>query len=128
MLGPTSQVFDIQTVRAIEPSNGAIVLTFGNGLVARIPPAYPDRDSMLREAENSRTEHWPVGVLVNREGSILELSHAHETGVNCVREAEEEEGRLPIWFAEELLQPELRPEQGVFPQLSCAGKQRFSGK
>jgi hypothetical protein len=98
MLGTTPQVFDIQMVRTIQPSNGAVVIAFGSGLVARFPPDHPDRDRMLREAQSSLAEGRPVGVMVNGDGRLLELSHAHETGVDCVREDEDDENRLAIWF------------------------------
>jgi hypothetical protein len=98
MLGTTPQVFDIQTVRTIQPSNGAFVVTFGSGLVARVPQDHPDRDRILREAESSLKEGGPVGVMVNGDGCILELSHAHETGVRSLRQDEEDQSRLPIWF------------------------------
>src|SRR5262245_3663752 len=98
MLGTTPQVFDIQTVRAIQPVNGALVVTFGSGLVARLPPDHPDRDRMLREAEYSLQQRSPVGVVVNGDEHLLELSHAHETGVRSVREDEEDRSRLAVWL------------------------------
>ena len=76
MLETTRQVFDIQTVRTIQPSYGALVVAFGSGLVARFPPEHPGRDSMFREAESSLEEGRPVGVMENGDGRILELSHA----------------------------------------------------
>jgi len=100
MLDATTQVFDIQTVSTIQPSNGAPVVAFGGGLVARLPPDHPDRDKMLREAENSLQQRRPVGLLANGDGLILELSHAHETSVRSVREDEEDKSRLAVWFWE----------------------------
>jgi hypothetical protein len=100
MLGTTTQVFEIQTVRSIEPSNGAPVVVFGSGLVARLPPDHPDRDRMLREAADSLRQRRPVGVLVNGEGRLLELSHAHDTSVRSLREDEEDSSRLAVWFWE----------------------------
>jgi hypothetical protein len=98
MLGTTPSVFDIQTIRTIAPSNGAIVVAFGNGLVARVPPDHPDRDSMLRDAEDSLKRRRPVGVLVDGDGWLLELSPAHDIGVRSVREDEEHTSRLAVWF------------------------------
>jgi hypothetical protein len=100
MPGTTPQVFDIQTVRTIQTSNGALVVAFGSGLVARFPPDHPDRDRMLREAEDSLRQGRPVGVMVNGDGRILELSHAHETCVDSIREDEEDKSRLAVWFWE----------------------------
>jgi hypothetical protein len=100
MLGTTSQVFDNQTVSTIQPSNGAFAVAFGSGLVARFPPDHPDRDRMLLEAESSLRECRPVGVMVNGDGRLLELSHAHETSVRSVREDEEDSSRLAVWFWE----------------------------
>lgn len=100
MLGTSAQVFDIQNVRTIQSSNGALVVTFGSGLVARLVPDHPDRDRILREAEHSLQQCWPVGVLVNGEGHLLELSHTHDTCVNVLREDEEDKGRLAVWFWE----------------------------
>jgi hypothetical protein len=100
MLGTTAQVFGIQAVRAIHPSNGALLVTFGSGLLGRLLPDHPDRDWILREAEASLQERRPVGVLVNGEGHFLELSHAHETCVDCIREDEEDNSRLAVWFWE----------------------------
>jgi hypothetical protein len=100
MLGTTSQVFDIQTVRTIEPSNGAVVVAFGSNLVAHLPPDHPDRARILREAADSLQQRRPVGVLVNGDGHLLELSHVHETSVRSLRPDEEDNNRLAIWFWE----------------------------
>lgn len=94
----TSRVFDIQTGSAIQPSNGATLIVFGNGLAARVPPHHADRDRMLREAEDSRQRGRPVGLIVDGEGCILELSHAHDTGVSSVREDDEDKSRLAVWL------------------------------
>jgi hypothetical protein len=98
MRGTTSQVFAIQTVRTIQPSNGAVVVAFGSGLVGRFPLDHPDWESMLREAQSSLAEGKPVGVQVDGDGLLLELSHAHEPGVYSIREDEEDNCRLAIWF------------------------------
>jgi hypothetical protein len=98
MLGTTAPVFDIQTVRTSQPSNGAVVVAFGSGLAARVPPDHPDRDLMLRDAEDSFQRRRPVGILVDGDGRLLELSPAHDTGVYSVREDEEDRSRLAVWF------------------------------
>jgi hypothetical protein len=100
MLVTTARVFGIQTVSAIQPSNGTLVVAFRSGLVARFPPDHPDRDKMVREAEDSLQQRRPVAIIVNGEGWILELTHAHETGVASLREDEEDTNRLAVWFWE----------------------------
>jgi hypothetical protein len=100
MLGTTSRVIDILTVLAIQPSNGAFAITFGSGLVARVPPDHPDRDRMLREAEDSLQDRCPVGVLVNGDGYILELSHAHDACVHSILPDEDDKSRLAVSFWE----------------------------
>ena len=97
MLETTSLVFDIQTVRALQPSNGAVMATFGSGLLAHFPLDHPDRDQMLREAKDSLRERRPVGLLVDGEGQIVELSHVHDTCVDAVRAEEEDRSRLAVW-------------------------------
>jgi hypothetical protein len=97
MRGTTSQVFDIQRVRTIQSSNGALVVVLGSGLVARFPPDHPDRDRMLREAEDSMQPGRSVAVLVGGAGHLLELSHAQDTRVNSFREDGEDPGRLAVW-------------------------------
>jgi hypothetical protein len=98
MLGTTSLVFDIQPVRSIKACNGALTVALGNGLVGRLAPDHPDRDNIQREGEHSLRERLPVGVLINGDGVILELTHAHETSVRSVRLAEEDTSRLEVWF------------------------------
>ena len=100
MLGTTLQVFKIQIVRTFEPSNGDWLVGFGNGLTGRLQPDHPDREEIRREAERSLQQQRPVGVLLNGEGRILELSHAHETAVASVREEEQDGRRLAVWFWE----------------------------
>jgi hypothetical protein len=99
MLGTTLGVFDIQIVRAIQSSNGALTITLANGLVARLPPDDADRDRMLRAAEDSLREDSPVGVLLGGEERVLELSPARETAVASIRE-DEDRSRLAVWFWE----------------------------
>jgi hypothetical protein len=96
MIGTKTLVFDIQMVRAVQPSNGALTVAFQNGLVAWIPPDHPEKDTLVREAQYSLEQHRPVGVLVNGEGRLLELNAAHDTGVRMVRQEEGDE-RLAVW-------------------------------
>ncbi len=98
MIGTAPQVLAIQKVHSIQRSNGALVMAFESGLVAHLPPGHSDRDAMLREAESSLREHRPVGVMVDAEGSLVELTHAHDTSVDSVREDEEDPTRLAVWF------------------------------
>ncbi|HEV3255699.1 MAG TPA: hypothetical protein VG013_02345 [Gemmataceae bacterium] len=100
MLETTTQVFDIQTIGTIQPYNGALVVAFGSGLVARLPPDHPDRDRMLREAVNSLQQRRALGLMVNGDGQILELSYAHDTTVRSIKEDEEDKSRLAGWFWE----------------------------
>jgi hypothetical protein len=98
MLGTTLRVFDIQVVRAIQSSNGALAITLANGLIARLVPDDVDRDRMLRAAEESLRDHRPVGVLLDGE-HVVELSPAHETAIASIRE-DEDKNRLAVWFWE----------------------------
>jgi hypothetical protein len=97
MIGTVPQVFDIQPVATVQAANGAMMVTFPSGLVARIPPDHPDRDRMLREAECSQQQRRPVGLLVDGEGRLLELQAAHDTGVRSLRDDEADPGRLAVW-------------------------------
>jgi hypothetical protein len=88
-------------------------VTFGSGVVTRFPPGHPDRDRILREVQFNFQEGRPVGVLVTGNGHILELTHAHETCVDSVREVEKDNTPLAIWFWEYSLScylPRDRPE------------------
>jgi hypothetical protein len=53
---------------------------------------------MLREAERGLQQRRPVGVMVDGDGRLLELSPTHDTGVCSVREDEEDRSRLAVWF------------------------------
>src|SRR4051794_14763227 len=97
MLGITPQGFDIQTVSTVQPSNGARVVGFDGGLVARLPPDHADRDRILFDAQDSLRRRRPVGVVLDSSGGILELTHAHETGVDSVQEDDEDKTRLAVW-------------------------------
>src|SRR5262249_37649690 len=41
--------------------------------------------------------HRPVGLIVDGEGQILELSHVYDTSVDSIREDEEDRSRLVVW-------------------------------
>jgi hypothetical protein len=98
MVGTASRVFGVETVRTVQPCDGASVVTFQSGLAARVPPDHPDWERILREAERSLGRRSPVGVLVSGDGRLLELSPTHETGVRSVREDVEDKGRVAVWF------------------------------
>jgi hypothetical protein len=98
MTATTTQVFDIQKVRAVQPSNGAVAITFQSGLVVWLPPNHSEHDSILWEVEHSIQWGRPVGVMVNSDGRLLELSHTHDTSVHSVRQDEENKSGLQIWF------------------------------
>ena len=100
MLETARQVLDIQTVSTIQPSNSAMAVGFGNGLVTRVPPGHSDGDNMLREATSSLEQGRPVGVMASGNGLLLELSHAHDTAVRSMREDEEDKSRLAVWLWE----------------------------
>jgi hypothetical protein len=92
------QTFDIQTVQAIQPTKGALGVVFANGLAATIVGDDPQRDRLLREAERSKQQQRPVGVLVDADGRLRELSPTHEVSVRSIREEPDEPTRLAIWF------------------------------
>jgi hypothetical protein len=98
MIGTTTQVFDIRTIHTVQPSNGALAIAFQSGPVVWLSPHHPEHDRILREAEWSLREQRPVGVLVNGDGCLLELSPAHDTCVRSIRTEEEDQSRLPVWF------------------------------
>jgi hypothetical protein len=98
MVATTTSVFDIQTVRAVQPSNGAVVITFASGLVGSVPQNDPDRDKILYEAEYSLQRPWPVGVVMDGEGHILDLNHANESLVDRIRQDEEDPSRFMVCF------------------------------
>jgi hypothetical protein len=98
MIGTTTRVFDIQTVRSIQPSNGAVVITFTSGLVGSVPQNHPDRGKVLYEAEFALQQRWPVGVMMDRAGHILDLNNAHESLVDRIRQDEENQSRLMVCF------------------------------
>jgi len=91
-------MFDIQVLGAVESSNGSLVLTFPSGLVAWLPLDHPERERIRRAATGFLQQRRPVGVMVNGDGRLLELSPTHETGVRSVREDEEDPSRLAVWF------------------------------
>jgi hypothetical protein len=97
MIGTTRKVFDIQPISAVQPSNGSLAITFQSGLVTWLPPNHPDREMILQEAEWSRQQHRPVGVMADEQGRLLELSHVYDTCVDSVREDEEDKSRLAVW-------------------------------
>jgi hypothetical protein len=98
MVATTTQVFDIQNVRAVQPSNGSVAITFQSGLVAWLPSDHPEHDAILWEVEYSRQWGRPVGVMVNGDGRLVELSHTHDTSVHSVKPDEEDKSRLVVGF------------------------------
>jgi hypothetical protein len=98
MIGTKTQLFDIQKVRDVQPSNGDFAVTFQNGLVACLCGNQPDRDKILREVRFSLRQHRPVGLLVNGGGELQEANAAHDTAVRSVEPEQAKERRLPVWF------------------------------
>jgi hypothetical protein len=96
MIEGTTQVFDIQNVRAVQCPNGSVAITFQSGLVAWLPSDHPEHDRILHEVECSSQWGRPVGVLVNGDGRLLELSHTHDTSVHSVQQDEEGKSRLAV--------------------------------
>jgi hypothetical protein len=83
----------VADVRAAE--NGTEVV-FSDGRVAVIPEAHPDRDLLLRCAQNSLSAREPVGVAVGATGQVLDLNHTYRTTVRFIRADEEDELRLAV--------------------------------
>jgi hypothetical protein len=92
----TGQMYDKQSVTAVQPCNGSTAIHFRNGSTTSLPGTHPDRDVILLEARQSLSSGRPVGYVVDAAGSLLDLHHAHDTGIDSVKE-EDDSTRLEVW-------------------------------
>jgi hypothetical protein len=97
MAKTTAVLHDIRLLTAIQPGGGSVNLTLQGGLTAVLAGDHPDYDLIIQEAERSLEWQQPVGIILDAEGRILDLSHTHESLVR--RFEEDEDGkRLAIGF------------------------------
>ncbi len=96
MIVTTGQTYDIQRVTAMQPCDGSTAIRFRNGSTACLPGTHPDRDIILLEAQQSLSSGVPVGYVVDAAGRLLDLHHAHDTGIHSIKGDKEDSSRLEV--------------------------------
>jgi hypothetical protein len=98
MLATAVQVYDIQIVTDVQPRDGEVELTFHSGLKARFSTDHPYRNLFLLQADGSWRHAMPVGVIVDPNGRVVDLSYAHGVSVAHIKDDEEDSTRVYVGF------------------------------
>lgn len=82
-------VHRVLPIKNLSRSNRGVVITFGDGSVGTLDASNPNFEALLIHAEHGfrRTDHAPVGVVVESDGRIVDLGTAHDTSVYWVKES-----------------------------------------
>jgi hypothetical protein len=97
MANTTAGLHDIRLLEAIQPGAGSVKVTFQGGLTAVLADNHPNYELILPEAQRSLEWQQPVGIILDVEGRILDLSHTHESLVRGFEE-DEDGKRLAVCF------------------------------
>jgi hypothetical protein len=92
----TSLVYDIRFVASVQPGDAGVQLTFRDGSVAHLDEAHPNFDTLLVLLKSESCRCWPVGVLLDASGRVIDLNEAHDVTVRYIREEEDTADRMKV--------------------------------
>lgn len=92
--------YHVLPIKNLSRTNRGVIVTFGDGSVGSLVADHPNYETLLLHAEHGlrRTDHAPVGVVVENGGRIVDLGTAHDTSVNWVREFPSDPTRYRVAF------------------------------
>ena len=82
----TKLSYAIRWVSEVMPADGGLRLTFRDGSSAFLEASHPRFAVCRINAESRRGQAMPVGVVLDGQGRVIDLSAAHDTPVRHVRE------------------------------------------
>jgi hypothetical protein len=93
-------VYRVQSIRNLGRTDRGTAVTFSDGSVGFLDAGHPNYDTLLIHAEHGlrRTDHAPVGVVIENGGHIVDLGTAHDTPVYWVREFPNDPTRFRVAF------------------------------
>lgn len=93
-----SLVYDVQLVRDVRRTDGGVRLTLGDGRPVFLDKNHLDFDAWLIQVESKLRDVYPVGVVTDECGRVLDLNTAHDTGVAWVCEFPTDPNRYRVAF------------------------------
>jgi hypothetical protein len=92
----TSLVFDIRPITPVQPCDGGVKLTFGDGSTACLDATHPYFDTLMVFVASEARRSRPVGIMLDASGKVLDLNEAHDVSVRYIRENEDTPDRLKV--------------------------------
>jgi hypothetical protein len=96
MLKTTDQVCAISRVSALQPCPDGVRVVLDNHLSATLTAGHADYELLLQQVEGSLRLRYPVGVMIDPAGRLVDLSPAHPVTVRSVQEDDAGGKRLAV--------------------------------
>jgi hypothetical protein len=94
----TSLVYDIQLIKSAKPTEGEFQLTLGDGRQVRLAASHPYYPLWMIHVESKLRDCYPVGIVTDEAGQVLDLNTAHDTSVAWICELPTDPTRFRVAF------------------------------
>jgi hypothetical protein len=94
-----SLVYDVQLLKNVRPVAGGIQLTLGDGREVYLAASHPSYPLWRIHIESKLRDCYPVGIVTDESGQVLDLNTAHDTGVAwiCAFPTDPNRFRVAFW-------------------------------
>ncbi len=93
-----SLVYDVQFLKQARPVAGGIQLTLGDGRQVYLAASHPNYPLWQIQIESKLRDCYPVGIVTDESGQVLDLNTAHDTGVAWIGEFPTDPNRFRVAF------------------------------
>jgi hypothetical protein len=93
-----SLVYDVQLIQAARPVEGGVRLTLADGRQVHLASDRPNYPLWLIHVESKLRDSYPVGVVTDDAGQVLDLNTAHDTRVAWVQAFKTDPDRFRVAF------------------------------
>jgi hypothetical protein len=93
-----SLVHDVQLIKSAEPIEGGTLLTLVDGCQVRLAASHPNYPLWMIHVESKLRDCYPVGIVTDEAGKVLDLNTANDTGVAWIREFPADSNRFRVAF------------------------------
>jgi hypothetical protein len=86
----------IQRIASVRRQDGSVKVTFLDGSVARLDETHPHFDMLKALVPSDSQRWWPIGVMLDASGRVIDLNEANDVTVRYVREKKDSPERLHV--------------------------------
>jgi hypothetical protein len=93
-----SLVYDVQLIKTVHPVEEGVCLTLADGRQVRLAASHPSYPLWMIHLESKLRDSYPVGIVSDESGQVLDLNTAHDTLVAWIRPLPTDPNRFRVAF------------------------------